>query len=202
METDATSGSLLSEGATLVIWRIFGSGESSLTQLSTYQLIEPIINKHVARAYQDETIAEIRTWFELHGDRWWLREDMRETVAGLILSGVGDSLSNPKLRLDSETVFWAVGSVEASLSASVISSTWSPEAVNLFVSHAFNALEKLCGKDALLDAGRMGYGLPNAKPSMESGRAPRLAEEAAWVGRLRLVAVSRGLQCSRPANKT
>ena len=166
MATDFTSDPQLPTEASSTIWRIFGDGESSATQRTTYELIAPIIRSHVSPGQQDETIREIRTWFEIHGDRWWLREEKRDQVAILILDGVCEALSSTRRISCHETAFWAVGSVKADLAERIIRSSWSSEWTDAFVSYAFDTLEKLCERDLVLDAARMRYGVPNSRASM------------------------------------
>ena len=142
-----TSESSLPPEAKAVIWRIFGAGESPLTRRSTYELSEPIIKHHVSPTNQDRSIAEIRGWFESHGNRRWLKSEMCEPVAVLILEGIGADRS--------DTAIWAVGSIEADLAASSIRSHWPHEAIDSFVEAALKTLEKLCDRDEVLDASRI-----------------------------------------------
>ncbi len=140
--------------AKAVVWRIFGESESPLredepprTRRSSYELIEPIIKEHVSSNDPDRVIREIHGWFESHGDRRWLKSEMCEPVAVLILEGIGADRS--------DTAIWAVGSIEADLAASSIRSHWSPEAIDSFVEAALKTLEKLCDRDEVLDASRI-----------------------------------------------
>lgn len=144
MAGDVALGLRLPDAAKAVVWRIFGSGESPLTGRSTYELIEPVISRRVASADQGRAIAEIRGWFESHGERYWLKSDMREPVAALILEGIGSDRS--------ETAIWAVGSINADFAASFIRSRWRPEAIDSFVETVLAALEKLCDRDEIVDA--------------------------------------------------
>ena len=105
--------------AKAVIWRIFGEGESPLKKRSTYELIECIVRKRVSSAERDRVISEIRGWFESHGDQRWLKSEMSEPVAVLILEEIGTERT--------ETAIWAVGSVDAELAASIIRPRWSPQ---------------------------------------------------------------------------
>ena len=136
----------LPEEAKAVIWRIFGSGESPLKKLATYALVEPIISKYVSPAERKRAIAEIRGWFESHGDQQWLRSDMRGAVAVLILEGIGTKRG--------ETEIWAVGSIDADLAARIIRSLWSPQEIDSFVEAALTTLKNLCDRDEVLDATR------------------------------------------------
>ena len=133
--------------AKAVIWRIFGSGESPLNEKSAYDLVEPIIRKRAASTDSDRVISEIHGWFESHGGRRWLRSEMSEAVAHLILEGIGSERE--------ETAVWAVGSIEAVLAGRIIHSIWSPDMIDSFVESALKALQTLCDRDAVLDANRI-----------------------------------------------
>ena len=138
----------LPEEAKAAIWRIFGAGESPMTRRSSYELIAPIIRKYVSSTDSDRSIAAIRGWFESHGDRRWLKSDMHEPVATMILEGIGNTRG--------KTAIWAVGSIDADVSTRVIRSLWSREQIDLFVESALKILEKLCRSDYVLDASRLG----------------------------------------------
>ncbi len=137
----------LSAEAKAIIWRIFGSGESPLTGRSTYELIEPIIRKHInSRTEQNRAITEIRGWFESHEDQRWLKSDMSEPVAGLILEEIKAARS--------ETAIWAIGSIDANVAVSIIRSCWSSEEIDSFVEAALAMLKKRCDRDEVLDPTR------------------------------------------------
>ena len=133
--------------AKAVVWRIFGSGESPLSMKSPYDLVEPVVRKRISSTDQGRIICEIQGWFESDGKRRWLRSEMNETVAHLILEGVGSERG--------ETAVWAVGSIEAVLAGPIIHSIWSPEMIDSFVESALKALQRLCDRDAVLDANRI-----------------------------------------------
>ena len=138
----------LPDEAKAAIWRIFGAGESPMTRRSPYELIAPIIRKYVPSTDSDRSIAVIRGWFESHGDRRWLKSDMHEPIATMILEGIGNTRE--------ETAIWAVGSIDVEVSTRVISSLWSREQIDSFVESALKILEKLCRSDHILDASRLG----------------------------------------------
>ena len=50
-----------------VVWRIFAAGASPLTARSPYELIAPVINKHLNSKDVELVIDEIRGWFESYG---------------------------------------------------------------------------------------------------------------------------------------
>ena len=132
--------------AKAVIWRIFGDGESPLKKLSTYELIEPIIRKHVPPTEQDRAVTDICGWFESHGDRQWLKSDMSEPVAELIVEGIGTERTERRI--------WAVGSIGTDLTARIIHSRWSPDEIDSFVEATLTTLKKPCDIDEVLDATR------------------------------------------------
>ncbi len=147
MDSDIIPSVSLPPEAKAVVWRIFGEGESSLKRRSTYELIEPIIGKHVSSTDRGQAIGEIRGWFESHGDRRWLKSEMSEPIAVLILEGIGTERG--------ETAVWAVGSIDADLAARIIRSLWFPKEIDSFLEAALKILERLCDRDEVLDASRI-----------------------------------------------
>ena len=85
----------LTDEAKAVIWRIFDDGASPQTQLSPYQLIEPVLMKHLSPTIAGPTIAAVRAWFETHGDRQWLKSDVSEAFATLVLESIGAAPPRP-----------------------------------------------------------------------------------------------------------
>ena len=85
---DSNSNPSLPPEAGRVVWRLFGNGESPLTRETTFGLIEKILGQHVPRSKRGQVVAEVQGWFERHGDQMWLKEEMVEPVAHLILNGV------------------------------------------------------------------------------------------------------------------
>ncbi len=146
-----------------VIWRIFGEGEWPLKRRSPYELIEPIIRKRASSTDTDpnRVISEIRGWFECCGARRWLKSEMSEPVAVLILEGIGTERG--------ETAVWAIGSIEADLAARIIRSRWSPQEIGSLVEAALKTLERLCKGDEVLDATRI------ARLDSTSAKIPKVA---------------------------
>ena len=122
--------SCLTEETKAVIWRIFGEGASPQTQRSPYQLIEPVLKKRLSSNVAGPTIAAVRAWFESHGDRQWIKADVSETVATMILEGIGAARG--------ETEIWAVGSIDAKVTVQIIRSLWSAEEIDSFVESAIS----------------------------------------------------------------
>lgn len=153
----------LPDEAKAVIWQIFGAGESPLTGRSTFELIEPVICKHVSSSTQrDWAISTVRGWFETIGEQRWLKQDIREGVAVLIFEGIGADRS--------ETAIWAIGSIDGDLAASIIRSRWGPEEIDSFVEAVLAALEKICERDEVLNAAGV---VPYAEVHSGKARIPR-----------------------------
>ena len=146
MATNSTPSISLSTEARAVIWRIFGAGGSPLNSSSTYELIEPVIRKRAPSTDLDSAIREIRGWFDSHGDRRWLKSEMSEPVATLILEGIRNERG--------ETAVWAAGSIDADLSARILLSCWSTQEIDSFVKVTISTLEKVCARDQVIDATR------------------------------------------------
>ena len=137
-----------------VIWRIIGNNESPLQQETTFRLIERTIRRyanHVPIANQDQAIATVHTWFEFHGEKGWLKGNMRETVAQQIVIGVRDAFSSEAGIRNHETAFCAIGSIEPDVALRIIGCSLSNEELDEFVGYAFKTLGNLCDKDALLN---------------------------------------------------
>ena len=73
---------------------------------------------------------------------------MREPVAVLILEGVGTKRE--------ETAIWAISSIDANQAVPLIHSFWSPGEIDSFVEAALKTLKKLCDRDEVLNATRLG----------------------------------------------
>ena len=137
--------SALPEEARAIIWRIFGTGESPLTGLSTYELVPRIVSSYVAETDATVAVETIRGWLEPRGERYRLRDEMKEPVARLIVEGIGADRS--------ETAAWAIGSIKPELAATIISQ-WSEENLDSFIRAAIGALARACRKDRVMEPGR------------------------------------------------
>ena len=163
MAASTMTDAFLPDEAKAVVWRIFGAGESPLTGRATFDLIERVICKHLSSSSRrDRAISAIRGWFETVGERRWLKPDMREPVAVLILKGIGADRS--------EAAVWAIGSIDGDLAESIIRSRWRPEEIESFVDAVLTTLEMICARDEVLDAAGI---VPFAGLDSGKARIPR-----------------------------
>ncbi|MDE0211631.1 MAG: hypothetical protein OXJ64_17340, partial [Boseongicola sp.] len=119
MTTDAVQPPPLTEEAKAIVWQIFSEGASPLTRRSSYDAIEPVIRERLSSKDAAPSIAAIREWFDSYDDRRWLKSDMQEAVAVMILEGVGTPCE--------EAEVWAVGSIDAEVAIPLVRSVWSCE---------------------------------------------------------------------------
>ena len=90
------NNSILGEAKT-VIWRIFGAGEKLGSEKSTFELIDPVVRKHISLPNVDRIIVQLQGWFEENGDQYQLSPGMHREVECLILEGVRDERSDRAL---------------------------------------------------------------------------------------------------------
>ena len=147
MTTEAVQRPPLTEDAKGVVWQIFSEGASPFTRRSSFEAIELVVSKRLTSKDAAPSIAAIRGWFDSHDGRHWLRSDMQEAVAVMILEGVG----TPR----DEAGVWAVGSIDAEVTIPLVRSIWSYEQIDSLVEAALDALEKLRNRDKVLDVSRL-----------------------------------------------
>ena len=128
--------------AVQAIWRIFGNGLAPLKEPTCYDLAAFIIRDQVGETEEAELIIdEIRSWFDPDGGPNHLRQDMKGPVAEMIIDGIRVELSGTSGIGNHDTAFWAMGSINPDLAASIIRSSWSPEEMDSFARYALDTLE-------------------------------------------------------------
>ena len=148
MASNNISDVSLSPEALGAVWRIFGSGHSPFEKPSVYELIEPIVEKHVMSGERKRVVAAIGAWFESDGQ---VKAEMNASVAVVILDAVGGVVLEGAEAKVVERCAWAVSSIDAGRAAQVIRSGWSAKQTESFVDAAINALKELADRDEALD---------------------------------------------------
>ena len=139
-------------GAALHVWRIVGDGVDPFKQPTPQDLVEPTIHKRLGKTESaDQSITEIKGWFDSGDDPNQLREEMRKAVAQLIIYGVGKALYDRNAMEDRDTAFWAVGAIRAGVSAPIIRSIWSSDQIDKFANYALRTLENLYRQGNIVD---------------------------------------------------
>lgn len=183
MDGNVSSGLRLPEAVSDIVWRIVGNIASPLNREATHRLIERTIRKyaeHLPSDVQDQAIAEVTGWFDFHEDKAWLKEDVREVVGRLTVYGMKDALSGQRGIENHETALCAIGAIEPDIAMKAIGECWSSEEVEAFVKYAFQALETLCDKDAVINPDRvMHLSMGNTRASLNDERRENRLE-ALW----------------------
>lgn len=138
---------LLPDEAKSAVWRIFGAGAQPTTKLLPYDLIVGVVNEQVPEVHRDSSISVIRSWFEPIGNREYLKQEVQEQVAELILDGVGKTLSDRPI--------WAVGFFDCDLIEPIIFSRWSKSKIDSFSDAVISLLERVSKLDAILNVASM-----------------------------------------------
>ena len=143
MSARASSDVALSPEAREIVWRVFGAGESLLTNLSTYDLIEPIVSRHLAQENRHQAIDEIRGWFVLDGNTRRIKPDIIEKIAVIIVEGIDSE--------QSDLAPWSIAWIDSEISGKILSSRWCDVRIKSFVGSVLGILERLCSQDRVLD---------------------------------------------------
>ena len=152
MSNHAWAPDRLPSEAKEAMWQIFGNGESPFNSKTSYELAAVIVRNRVKESDEPErAIAEIRSWFEPDGNRYVLKQEMRHPVARNILAGVRCALASPSKIKNSETAFWAIGSVRPDVAAPIMRYSWSTTEIDEFVGYALKTLESLHRKGNIID---------------------------------------------------
>lgn len=159
-------------GAGAVAWRVFGAGESPTTPMSSYELIDGVIQKHVASDKQPFVAATVRGWFEESGGYRWLRDEAKPEVAREILEGIGVPFT--------ERAVWAVAAIDADVMQPAMETRWTNSETVPFMEAVYEALADVSRQDQIMDPSLL-RGL--TRQEAESARVPRDAiekESALW----------------------
>ena len=143
-----TEAGCLSQEARKGIWRIFASGESPLTEGSTYDLIPAVIAAEVSGSNRDGDTVRVQAWFEQSRYGWSLKQELKEVVAGLILDGLEIE--------EGGAAVWAVSAVSAEVMAPLIRLRWNCRDIQTFFDASVVELQKACDHDVVLDPTRWG----------------------------------------------
>lgn len=135
-----------------VVWRIFGAGHSPFAQRSTYELIEPVVNKRLPANERGRAIAEISRWFA--ADHKMLVPENEENAAAAIVEGVGNIMYQGHAGDDTDKAAWAVGSIDPERAAQIIRATWTADQIDSFVNVAMGELERLIDREEIFDPDR------------------------------------------------
>ena len=147
MNDDAPPGLNLSDAAKPLIWRVFGSAADPRNEKSAYELVVPILSKRLRDATAAPAIAEVRSWFEQGADRPWIKPDLLEPIAGLIVEGLETDFS--------ALAVWSVSAIDADVVGPLLRS-WPETRIDAFTDAAIGALAVFRDRGDILDPTRVG----------------------------------------------
>ena len=164
MSTDIKPPYFLPNEAKNLVWRIFGEGESLLTNRTSYELIEPILDKHASDTNKHRIGSEISSWFEeLQDNLHSLREERIEIVTDLILEGIRE--------VREDTAIWAISWTDPERVVRHVHLSWDPYEIESLVEAIIMVLKDCCDRDRVLDATRF---LPfEAREKIKNVRIPK-----------------------------
>ena len=140
--------------------------------MSSYELIDGVIRKHVASDKQPFVAATIRGWFDESGGYRWLRDEAKPEVAREILEGIGVPFT--------ERAVWAVAAIDADVMQRAMESSWTNSETVAFRDTLYKALADVSRRDQIMDPSLI-RGL--TRQEAESASVPRDAiekESALW----------------------
>ena len=150
-----------------VVWRICGSLGSPRSGRSTFDFIEQILDDHVpSSSHKHQSISVIRGWFDRVGDQIFVKEEVREQTAVLVLDGIAADRS--------ERAIWAIGLIDRDLSVSMIRARWSVQEIEAFIDAVLTTLEHACKLNHLINVSNR---LPVANRGSARATVPR---ESLW----------------------
>ena len=153
------------EWAEMVAWRIVGASESPLNGAQLTPLINSVVSKYVPDSNRIRTIEAIHRWYEHRDGRPTLADDTKDKVDQLVLRGAAQHLLTARPALEHDTLFWAVGAVNAEKAAETIRASWSPELVDSLLEYSMDILRVLCEESNVIDpSDALGF-------KVDSGRA-------------------------------
>ena len=149
-----------------IAWRIFGGGESPKTKMSSYELIDRVIQKHVSSDKQAFVAATVRGWFAESGGSRWLRNEAKPTIATLVLGGIEAPFT--------EQAVWAVAAIEADVMQRAIETRWTNSQTVSLMDALYETLADVSRRDQIMDPSQI-RGLTQQEAG--SARVPRDAIE-------------------------
>ena len=145
MNADAPPDLNLSDAAKPLIWRVFGSAADPRNEKSAYDLAGPLLSKRLSESAAAQAIAEVRGWFEQDADRCWIRPDLLESIARLIIEDLDPGFP--------ERAVWSISAIDADVVGPLLRS-WPESRVDAFADAAIGALDAFRARGDMLDPAR------------------------------------------------
>ncbi len=154
-------------------WRVVGAVESPLRSPELSSLVDGVLGSLFERASASQSerrrVREVVFgWFETRDGRPVLAGDVKGELDDLILRGALQHLLERESDPTNETLFWAIGTVDAEAAAEIIRGGWCPELIDALWEHSVGVLQLLCERENVVDPGNiLGHRVDGGRVSVD-----------------------------------
>ena len=154
-------------------WRVVGAVESPLKNPEFPSLVDGVLGPlfeqdSVAESERRRTRETVYGWYETRDGRPVLAQDSSREVDDLVLRGAAQQLLEGKSNPANETLFWAIGTVDAEAAAETIRAVWRPKQVDALWENSVAVLQRLCERENVIDLDRiLGYKVDGGRASVD-----------------------------------
>ena len=154
-------------------WRVVGAVESPLRNPELSSLVDRVLRP----LFEEDSVAEserrrvretVYGWYETRDGRPVLAQDSSREVDDLVLRGAAQQLLEGKSNPVNETLFWAIGTVDAEAAAETIRAVWHPKQVDALWENSVAVLQRLCERENVIDLDKiLGYKVDGGRASVD-----------------------------------
>ena len=154
-------------------WRVVGAVESPLRNPELSSLVDRVLRP----LFEEDSVAEserrrvretVYGWYETRDGRPVLAQDSSREVDDLVLRGAAQQLLEGKSNPVNETLFWAIGTVDAEAAAETIRAVWRPKQVDALWENSVAVLQRLCERENVIDLDKiLGYKVDGGRASVD-----------------------------------
>ena len=154
-------------------WRVVGAVESPLKNPELLSLVDGVLGP----LFEEDSVAEserrrvretVYGWYETRDGRPVLAQDSSREVDDLVLRGAAQQLLEGKSNPVNETLFWAIGTVDAEAAAETIRAVWRPKQVDALWENSVAVLQRLCERENVIDLDKiLGYKVDGGRASVD-----------------------------------
>ena len=154
-------------------WRVVGAAESPLKNPELLSLVNGVLESlfeqgSVAESERRRVRETVCGWYETRNGRLVLAQDARYEVDDLVLGGVAQQLLEGKSDPANETLFWAIGTLDAEAAAETIRAAWCPKQVDALWENSVVVLQRLCERENVIDPDEiLGYKVDGGRASVD-----------------------------------
>ena len=154
-------------------WRVVGAAESPLKNPELSSLVDGVLGPlfeqgSVAEGERRRVRATVYGWYETRDVRLALAQDASREVDDLVLCGAAQQLLEGKSDPANDTLFWAIGTVDAEAAAETIRAVWCPKQTDALLEYSVGVLQRLCEQENVIDPGEiLGYKVDGGRVSVD-----------------------------------